>query len=155
MQIVNVRDVAREVRGIRKRYMLRQGEVARALGVSRQWLSALEHGKATLELGIVLRAFDELGLDLVATRRETPPSWTRPLTEAAEMRERRSINRLRRKRMEARSRAWAIRVGNVAPAPEKSGARELDDMDYYNMILDAREKRGETTVSVKPAPDKR
>lgn len=152
MQIVNVRDVAGEARAIRKRYMLRQDQVARAAGVSRQWISALESGKATLELGLVLRVFDELGLDLIAKRREPPPAWTVPLTDEAEDRERRSITRLRRERMQARSRAWAIRVGNVVPEP---GERELDDLDYMNMILEARRRRGEPSAKVKPAKHRR
>ncbi len=50
MDIKTPRDIGREAAGRRRFLMLKQGDVARACGVSRQWISALEHGKPTLEL---------------------------------------------------------------------------------------------------------
>ena len=115
MECRTPRDVGRHARACRHFHRLRQSEVAAAAGVSRQWINALERGKPTLELGLVLRAFEELGLDLTVKRADPPPSWTVPLTIAADIRESRSVNARRRRRMEARSRAWQIQVGNLAP----------------------------------------
>lgn len=41
-----------------------QAALAEAAGVSRRWLSALESGKATAEIGLVLRTTHALGLVL-------------------------------------------------------------------------------------------
>lgn len=49
-----------------------QSDLADAAGVSRQWLSALERGKRTAEIGLVLRVLDTVGLTLVATTRPDP-----------------------------------------------------------------------------------
>lgn len=38
--------------------------MAASVGVSRQWLSAFEGGKPTVNLGLVLRVLDRLGLRL-------------------------------------------------------------------------------------------
>ena len=114
MQVKHPRDIGREARTCRRILMLRQHEVARAVGVSRQWLSALEKGKATLELGLVLRAFDELGLEITVTRAAEPPIWTRPFTADAEMREARTLFGRRRRRFHQRQRERDIREGNLA-----------------------------------------
>ena len=100
MEIRTARDIGREAAACRRFLRLRQGDLARACGVSRQWISALERGKPTLELGLVLRAFEELGLDLSAKRAAEPPPWTRVLTADAEMREMRSLNARRRRRLQ-------------------------------------------------------
>ncbi|MGH9039148.1 MAG: helix-turn-helix domain-containing protein [Acidimicrobiia bacterium] len=50
-----------------------QGDVAASAGVSRQWLSQIEAGKRTAEVGRVLAVFDALDLDLVPVPRERPP----------------------------------------------------------------------------------
>ncbi len=49
-----------------------QVELAAAAGVSRRWLSNLEAGKATAEVGLVLRILHALGLVLDA--RPTEPA---------------------------------------------------------------------------------
>ncbi|QSB15468.1 helix-turn-helix domain-containing protein [Natronosporangium hydrolyticum] len=43
-----------------------QAQLAAAAGVSRRWLSDLEHGKPRAEIGLVFRTLDALGLRLVA-----------------------------------------------------------------------------------------
>lgn len=50
-----------------------QAEFAAEIGVSRKWLSEVENGKTTVELGLVLTVFRKLGLDLVAAERPRPP----------------------------------------------------------------------------------
>lgn len=57
-----LRQLAATVRGRRLDLGLTQGEVAARAGVSRQWLSGLEGGKAGAEIGLVLRVVDALGL---------------------------------------------------------------------------------------------
>ena len=50
-----------------------QAAFAAEMGVSRKWLSEVENGKQTVELGLVLAVFRRLGLDLVAAERPRPP----------------------------------------------------------------------------------
>jgi len=59
------RELGATVRARRGELGRSQGEIAAAAGVSRQWLSELESGKQTAEVGLVLRVFDALALDLV------------------------------------------------------------------------------------------
>ena len=113
MDMRTPRDVGREAATYRRFLRLKQSDVARACGVSRQWISALEQGKATLEIGLVLRAFEALGIDLVAKRVPDPPKWTIVLTADAEMREARTIYGARRRRLRAMVRERNIRAGNV------------------------------------------
>ena len=62
--IYNCRDFGLVVRDIRKRRALTQAEVAERAEVSRVWLSQVENGKQTVELGKVLRVLDVLGFGL-------------------------------------------------------------------------------------------
>lgn len=64
VRIDRVRDLALCVRDRRRQLGMTQAELADAAGVSRRWLSSLEAGKATAEIGLVLRALDALGLVL-------------------------------------------------------------------------------------------
>lgn len=57
----NCRDFGLVVQDVRKRAALTQAEVAERAGVSRVWLSQMENGKATVEMGRVLRVLDVLG----------------------------------------------------------------------------------------------
>lgn len=50
------------VREQREHEGLTQAELARRAGVSRQWLSALENGKTSVEMGKVLTVLGVLGL---------------------------------------------------------------------------------------------
>lgn len=59
--LYNCRDFGLVVQDIRKRAALTQAEVAERAGVSRLWLSQMENGKPTVELGKVLRVLDVLG----------------------------------------------------------------------------------------------
>ena len=61
------RDLGAVVRDARLRRGWTQAELANRIGVSRQWVIALERGKASAELGIALRAVAALGMvaDLV------------------------------------------------------------------------------------------
>ncbi len=62
MQINTIRDVAATVRGRRQDLGLSQVELAARAGVSREWISAFEAGKPSVEFGLVIRLLDALGL---------------------------------------------------------------------------------------------
>lgn len=68
--IRSARELGATVRARRGELGRSQGEIAGAAGVSRQWLSELESGKQTAEVGLVLRVFDALDLDLLPGPRE-------------------------------------------------------------------------------------
>jgi HTH-type transcriptional regulator/antitoxin HipB len=59
-------DLGLIVRERRRKLGLSQSQLARTAGVGRQWLVALEQGKAGAELGMVLRTLSALGLALSA-----------------------------------------------------------------------------------------
>ncbi|MGC1513225.1 MAG: helix-turn-helix transcriptional regulator [Acidimicrobiales bacterium] len=67
MKITSTRDLATAVRGRRQSLGLSQADLATRAGVSRPWLSDVEAGKPTAEIGLVLRLVDALGLRLDLT----------------------------------------------------------------------------------------
>lgn len=68
MIVRTARDLGAAVRDARLQHGWTQAELADRIDASRQWVVALERGKATAELGTALRAVTALGLvaDLVA-----------------------------------------------------------------------------------------
>jgi HTH-type transcriptional regulator / antitoxin HipB len=50
------------LRDLRKKRGLDQGSLAREVGVSRQWIVAMEKGKQRAPIGLVLRTLNALGL---------------------------------------------------------------------------------------------
>lgn len=64
MKLNSVQDVAAAVRGRRQALGLSQGQLASMAGVSRDWMNYFEGGKPTVELALVLRVLDALGLRL-------------------------------------------------------------------------------------------
>lgn len=86
MLIAQPFDVAMAIRARRRQLKLRQVELAREARVGREWLVELEHGKPTVELGLVLRTLETLGLEVTVRAGATPPKWTLPLTADAERR---------------------------------------------------------------------
>ena len=62
------------LRSRRRALGLNQAAFAKRMGASRLWLSEIEARKPGANLGLVLRAFDALGLRLVATTGETAPA---------------------------------------------------------------------------------
>lgn len=64
MRVQTVRDVGSAVRRAREAAGTSQAELAATVGLSRRWLSALEAGKPAIDLGLVLRALDGVGLRL-------------------------------------------------------------------------------------------
>ena len=69
------------LRRLRERSGLTQSELAKAAGVGRKWLSQLENGKATAEIGLTFRLVHVLGyeFELLAT---PPPADLRGMVDA-------------------------------------------------------------------------
>ncbi len=64
MEISSLRDLAARARGRRRELGLSQSDIAARARVSRQWISEFESGKATAEIGLVIRLLDALDLRL-------------------------------------------------------------------------------------------
>ena len=111
MLVGQVFDVAMAIRARRRQLKLRQIEVAKAAKVGREWLVDLEHGKPSVELGLVMRTLETLGLELVVRATDAPPDWSVPLTAAAVLRTE-ALAEFRPPR----------RPGNARPAPPAPAA---------------------------------
>jgi len=72
MLIRTPKDLGAALRDHRRRRALDQLALADKIGASRQWVVEVEKGKPRAEVGLVLRAFDALGLALSIA--ENPPS---------------------------------------------------------------------------------
>ncbi|MFF5080569.1 helix-turn-helix domain-containing protein [Actinoplanes sp. NPDC000266] len=72
MRLNSPDDLGRYVRGSRKAAGLNQMALAERAGVSRRWLSDLEAGKPTVEVGLVFRVIAALGLFLDARPQPEP-----------------------------------------------------------------------------------
>ena len=81
-------DLAAVARGRRAELKLGQADVARHIGVGRQWVGKFESGDGTVELAAVLKLVKALGLEVRVVWPRAAPEWTKPLTEAAGSRER-------------------------------------------------------------------
>gem|GEM_PF-2622493 len=77
MYINTTRDLASIAKQRRIALGWSQQALADRMGVTRQWVVALEHGKPRLELRLVLRALKALGLGVSV---EVPPTGARDLT---------------------------------------------------------------------------
>ena len=66
MLIRTAADVGSIIRDRRRELDLDQATLAKRIGVSRQWLIAVERGRSRAALGLVLRAIDALGIRLDA-----------------------------------------------------------------------------------------
>lgn len=72
MRIRNPIDLGLIIRERRRKLQLDQRSLAEKVGVSRQWIIAVEKGKAGAELGLVLKTVAALGLQLSADPTEGP-----------------------------------------------------------------------------------
>ena len=72
MQIRTPLDLGLVIRDRRRKLKLSQAELARKVGVGRQWIVAIEHGKSRAELGLVLRTLSALDLPLTIEPGEPP-----------------------------------------------------------------------------------
>jgi y4mF family transcriptional regulator len=97
--------IAADVRRARK---IRQADLALRAGVSRQWIVALEQGKPTLEIGLVLRALETLGLEIDVKPIDPPPAWMIKLHREAQAKAY-AIQARRRARRKTRREAERLR----------------------------------------------
>jgi HTH-type transcriptional regulator/antitoxin HipB len=67
MRIQTPADLGLTIRERRRQLKLNQKTLAEQVGVSRQWIIEIEHGKPSAELGLVLRTLRELDIQLDAT----------------------------------------------------------------------------------------
>jgi HTH-type transcriptional regulator/antitoxin HipB len=67
MRVRTPADLGAVIRDRRKQRKLDQAAFAKQIGVSRQWVIAIERGHARAELGLVLRAADALNIHLEAS----------------------------------------------------------------------------------------
>jgi transcriptional regulator with XRE-family HTH domain len=63
-RINTVSDLGEAVWAVRKASKVRQDDVAGGAGVSHVFLRDLEHGKETVQIGLVLQVLSELGIGL-------------------------------------------------------------------------------------------
>ncbi len=64
MFIRTATDLGAIIRERRRQRRIGQAELARTIGVGRQWVVAIERGQPGAEIGLVLRALDSLGIRL-------------------------------------------------------------------------------------------
>lgn len=76
MRIRTPLDLGLVIRDRRRKLGLSQTELARKVGVGRQWIVAIERGKSGAELGLVLRTLSALGLSLATDAGERLPHPT-------------------------------------------------------------------------------
>lgn len=65
-RIRTMHDLASVARGRRIELGLTQAELASRSGVSRDWVNSFERGKRTVEISLVFRLFDALGIGVEA-----------------------------------------------------------------------------------------
>jgi len=75
MLIRTPQDIGTVLRDRRKQLGLDQATLAQQIGVNRKWIIGAERGRARLELGLVLRVLNALGLSLdieaIGTKKKT------------------------------------------------------------------------------------
>ena len=80
MRIRTPLDLGLVIRDRRRKLGLSQTELARKVGVGRQWIVAIERGKSRAELGLVLRTFSALGLSITSETDHRPPRSSDDIT---------------------------------------------------------------------------
>jgi HTH-type transcriptional regulator/antitoxin HipB len=73
MHVRTSKDIGALIRDRRKRLGLDQKSLAERVGVSRQWIIEVEHGKSRAAIGLVLRTLGALGVALAVA----PPKSSR------------------------------------------------------------------------------
>jgi HTH-type transcriptional regulator/antitoxin HipB len=73
MLIRRPEDLGAFVRQYRKTHGLSQAQLAARLQTTQKWISHLENGKSTAQIGLVLRALNEIGAKVAVTVEAEPP----------------------------------------------------------------------------------
>jgi HTH-type transcriptional regulator / antitoxin HipB len=66
MLVRTATDIGALIRSARQDARLSQEQLAAKVGASQRWVSEIEHGKASAEIGMVLRALVVLGVEIDA-----------------------------------------------------------------------------------------
>jgi HTH-type transcriptional regulator/antitoxin HipB len=90
MRLRTPADFGAVIRDRRRKLGLSQQELARRVGAGREWMVALEKGKAGARLSLVLRTLDALGISLIVDQ----PSGAGKRTAKKAAGTRRAVNRL-------------------------------------------------------------
>jgi y4mF family transcriptional regulator len=69
MRIQNVKELGEAIRKRRKKLRVTQAELAASAGVGLMFVSMLENGKKTSEVGKVFQVIETLGLDVMIEER--------------------------------------------------------------------------------------
>lgn len=83
MRVRTALDLGLVIRERRRALGLGQGALAKQVGVSRQWLIEVEHGKARAEIGLLLRTLNALNLEIMIAPSDTGPPEAAPIPEFA------------------------------------------------------------------------
>ena len=89
MKLTRPEDVGSLVRQRRRDLKLTQAQLAEKLDATQKYISRLEAGKPTVQLGGVLKVFRELGIDLIVHLDENVATVKPPATEPEKRRRRR------------------------------------------------------------------
>ncbi len=82
--VFGMRAIGRLVASLRHTLDVSQADLAARAYVSRQWIVAMEQGKPGLEVALVLRTLDVLGLGVTLTPQDPLPPWIFEAKRAAE-----------------------------------------------------------------------
>lgn len=74
MHVGSTKDIGLLIRARRTDKDWTQADLARSLGTTQRWISEIENGKATAEIGMVLQALSMLGIRLEAAPADAPRS---------------------------------------------------------------------------------
>lgn len=72
MHVGSTKDIGLLIRARRTEKDWTQADLARSLGTTQRWISEIENGKATAEIGMVLQALSMLGIRLEAAPADAP-----------------------------------------------------------------------------------
>jgi HTH-type transcriptional regulator/antitoxin HipB len=83
MKVRTAKDLGYLIKDRRRLLGLGQQDLARRIGVRRQWVINIEKGKRTAEVGLILKALATLGVDLDASVQR--PAQSRTARDAADI----------------------------------------------------------------------
>ncbi len=110
MLVATPKEIGILLAAIRRSRHIRQADLAARVGVSRQWLVDLEHGKPSVSLGLSLRTCATLGFSLDMSSLDPVPSWQTAIIAHGEEKFWRLAQQRRRRRNERRQAAAARRL---------------------------------------------
>lgn len=108
-------DVGSFVADVRRALNIRQIDLAQRAQVGRHWLMALERGKQSCEVELVMRTLETLGFEMVLTPYTPIPPWIVVAQHTAEARRRQTKARRNQRRNGRRALERADRLNANGP----------------------------------------